>query len=323
MTEKHHKNGLRDHQVGETFTGFVVLRSKDLRTKRDGTPYLTLEFGDRSGRMTGIIWEDGERIYRELDVGGVIKLQGMIEQYRDSLQIAVKKLRRAEPEDNVDPAGFIKTTDEDPHVYLDKLRKIAATVGNHFLRELLNDFLADEDFSDALLRSPGGKLWHHNRLGGLLEHTLGVCQVCRFLVRIYPEADRDLLIAGAILHDIGKIEEYQYDTFIDYSDRGRLVGHITLSVQWVAERAGKIEGFPPELLDSLNHLVLSHQGEHGSPVQPATREAFLLHFADQIDSKMDALKRIEGELQPDERWKFVRLLDRFIDFGGTSDDKDA
>jgi len=121
-------------------------------------------------------------------------------------------------------------------------------------------------------------------------------------------------LTGAILHDIGKIEEYTYELFIDYSDKGRLVGHITMGAQWVAERAATIEGFPPDLLNQVVHLVLSHQAEFGSPVKPATREAFLLHYADQIDSKMDALNSIAKELPPGERWTWVNLLEQHINF---------
>ena len=310
------KRYLRECQVGETFAGFVVVRRKELRMRRDGEPYLVLEFGDRSGRLSGNIWEDGQRLYGELEEGGIVKLQGVIEQYRDTRQVAVKRLRRAGPDDTVDPADLLPASEIDPAEALEKLGRIAGTIGTPHLRALLLSFLEDGDFTARFCRAPGGKLWHHNRIGGLIEHTLSLCRLCRILARLYPEADRDLLIAGAILHDIGKVEEYRYDTFIDYSDRGRLVGHITLGAQWVAGRAAGIDGFPPDLLDRLIHLILSHQAEHGSPVQPSTREAFLLHYADQIDSKMDAFRRISGELSEGERWKFVRLLDRFIDLGG-------
>jgi len=317
------KRFLRDHQVGEMFTGFCVLRSKDLRSKRDGGTYLALEFGDRSGRLSGMIWEDAERLYHELEVGGIIKLQGRIEQYRDSLQVGVKKLRRATSEDDVDATDLLPVSPDDPEESMGRLNNIVATIGNPFLRGLLENILEDEKITAAFKRAPGGKLWHHNRLGGLLEHTLGVCTICRFLSRMYPEIDKDLFVAGAILHDIGKIEEFRYDTLIDYTDRGRLVGHITLGAQLVSERASRIEEFPPDLLDRITHLILSHQAEFGSPVLPATREAFLLHYADQIDSKMDALWRIEGDLQEGERWIFVRLLDRYINFGEDEPEEDS
>ena len=319
--ELNKKRFLRDYEIGESFTGFFVLRGKELRTRRDGEPFLALEFGDRSGRLSGNIWEDAERIYHELEIGGVVKLQGRIEQYRDSTQVAIKRLRRVRPDDEFDNKDFIPVSDIDPQEGLERLRRIVEGFSNLHLKNLLNAILNDDEVTERFIKAPGGKLWHHNRLGGLLEHTLSLCWICRFLAKTYREVDRDLLISGAILHDIGKIEEYGYETHIDYTDRGRLVGHIPLGAQLVSDFAAGIEDFPPNLLDQLQHLVLSHQAEFGSPVMPMTREAFLLHYSDQIDSKMDALRRISGDLQPDERWKFVRLLGRYIDLGESSDEQ--
>ncbi|MDP8239475.1 MAG: HD domain-containing protein [Candidatus Hatepunaea meridiana] len=310
---------LRDYEAGETFTGFFVLRKKDMRTKRDGGAYLMLEFGDRSGRLPGIVWNDAERIFSELKVGGIIKLNGRIELYRDDFQVGIRQLRAAVPEDNVDPSGFIEVSVIDPRENLDRLLEFVDAVSNQYLNKLLLSFLEDDEFVEKLLRTPGGKHWHHNRLGGLIEHTLGVCRVCRFLGRIYPDINKDLLVTGAILHDIGKVEEFSTDTMIDYTNRGRLVGHVSIGAHEVASRAASIEGFPVELLDRLIHLILSHQDEFGSPVLPEIREAFLLHYADQIDSKMDALNRIKGGLKEDERWKFVNLLNRWIDFSDSSE----
>ena len=316
------KRYLSDYQPGDTFTDFFVIRSKDLRTKRDGEPYLVLEFGDRSGRLFGHIWNDADRIFSELEVGCIVKLQGRIEVYRDSVQVGVKKLRRTTPEDEVDDSRFIAVSSLDPKDGLDSLRKIVSSFSNTSLKSLLSEIINDEEIASGLVRAPGGKLWHHNRIGGLVEHTLGVVQICRFVCRMNSEVDRDLLISGAILHDIGKIEEYQIDTLIDFTDRGRLVGHVTIGAQLISEFADSLDDFPPDLLDRLTHLVLSHQAEFGSPVQPATPEAFILHYADQIDSKLDAFRRIGNDLKAGERWKFVRLLDRYIDFGelGASED---
>jgi len=309
------KRYLHDFEVGETFTGFFVIRSMELRSRRDGVPYLVLEFGDRSGRMKGNIWDDVQRIYQELEEDGIVKLQGMIETYQGTRQIVIKRIRKVKPDDSVDTADFLPVSEIDPDIALKKLNRTVKGMTNQYLQALLTDFLDDLEFQTGFTRAPGGKLWHHNRIGGLIEHTLGVLRICRMLARFYPDVDSDLLISGAILHDIGKIEEYRYETSIDYTSRGRLIGHIVLGAEWAVERAKHIEDFPDDLLDQLTHLILSHQGEFGSPIQPSTREAFLLHYADQIDSKMDALRRIKKGLQEGERWKFVKLLERFIDLG--------
>lgn len=319
------KRYLKDYEVGENFTGFYVLRNKDLRITRNDAPYLVLEFGDRSGRLHGIVWDNADHLFHDFEVGSIVKLQGRIEKYRDEIQIAIKRIRNLKPEDEYDPNDFLAVSSIDPEEALDKLIRYADAIGNDHLRELLFSFLEDDEMAEAFKRAPAGKLWHHNRIGGLIEHTLALCKICRYLGRLYPEVDKELLIAGAILHDIGKIEEYRCDTMIDFTERGRLVGHITLGAQWVAERAAGIDGFPPDLLDRIMHLVLSHQGEpeYGSPVKPATQEAFLLHYADNIDAKMDAIRRIRADLPEGERWKFVKLLDRFVDFGEQDNDSDT
>ncbi len=308
---------LRDYEVGESFVGYFVLRRKELRTARNGQPYLIFEFGDRSGRLSGNIWDDAIRMYDDFIEGTVLKVRGIIETYQGNKQVTIKQIRNVNPEDSVDPSDLLPSTDVDPLEYLNELQQIISEMNSEPLKQLLISFMDDETFTSMFLKAPGGKLWHHNRIGGLIEHTVGVCRVCVMLGQLYPEVNSDLLTAGAILHDVGKVEEFSYTTFIDYSDRGRLVGHITLGAQWVAQRSDQIEDFPPDLLDKIQHLVLSHQGEFGSPVQPATREAFLLHFADQIDSKMDALRRISKDLPEGERWTFVKLLGRHLDLGNS------
>ncbi len=305
---------LKEHLSGEIFTGFALLQAIAVKSKRDGGSYLTVEFIDRSGRMQGNIWEDAERLSRQFEPGQVVKIKALVEEFEGRKKLNVRQIRPAKPDDEVDASAFLPIIEGDPAELLLRFKGIIKTIKNPYLSQLLTSFFEDEKFVTAFSRAPAGKLWHHNRLGGLLEHTLSLTRLVRRLARHYPEIDRDLLLTGAMLHDIGKIEELKYDSFFDYTDRGRLVGHITLGAQWTTLRASRIENFPPDLLDLVIHLILSHQGEHGSPVQPMTREAFLLHYADEIDAKMDALKRITNEPGTG-RWRFVKLLDRWIDTG--------
>jgi len=308
------KKYLREHDVGTTFTNFCVVRKRDIRTSRNGSRYLVLEVGDRSGRLSGNVWEDVDNFYLTYPEGAIIKLMGVIDSYQGRKQFNIKKIRLAQPEDEVDQNDFLPTTATDPEKNINLLRNVALSLTNPHLRKLLISFFDDPAVLPAWTRAPGGKLWHHDRIGGLVEHTLGICRLCRLLARLYPDINRDLLIAGAILHDIGKIEEFTYKLSIDYSDRGRLVGHITIGSEMAAKRITAIEGFPKGLADQLQHLILSHQAEYGSPVKPATREAFLLHYADQIDSKMDALNSIAKELPPGEKWAWVNLLEQYVNF---------
>lgn len=309
------KRYLLDFEVGEVFTGYFVIRQKELRTRRDGAPYLVLEFGDRSGRLRGNIWNEAQSIYDQLKPDDIVKLRGIIETYQGNRQIGVKNIRLINPDDPVDFDDFLPVSKVDPVKALARIRQYTRQFRNKFLRELLDLVFENDEMVTELLRAPGGKLWHHNRIGGLIEHTCGVVRICAIVGRMYPQVDRDLLIAGAILHDIGKTREYRYQTSIDFTDQGRLVGHIVIGAEWVMENTKRIDGFPEELRDKLVHLVLSHQGEFGSPVLPATREAFLLHYADQIDSKMDALQRISEKMPDDQKWTFVRLLERHLLLG--------
>lgn len=312
---------LKELEIGEPFTGFFVLRSRELRTRRDGQPYLVLELGDRSGRLFGNVWDDVEHLYKDLIEGGIVKVQGRIEEYRGQKQVGIKQIRNVRPEDNYNTGDFIPISDLKPEEALRQVDCILDSLADTHVKSLLESFFKDEKFRDLFTRAPGGKLWHHNRLGGLAEHTLGICRICRVMSRLYPEINRDVLLAGALLHDIGKIQEFVYETHIDYSNRGRLVGHISMGSQWVAQAAAELPEFPADLLDKIQHLVLSHQDEFGSPVLPMTQEAFILHYADQIDSKMDAIRRIRKDVPEGERWKFVNLLGRHLDVGEVDEDQ--
>ncbi len=314
---------LLEYDVGEVFTGFFVLKSKNMRFRKNGMPYVAIELGDKSGRLKGNIWEEAMEIFPLLPVDEVVKVQAQLETYQNVRQISVKQIRPARDDDQYDLSQLIAVTKIDVERALACLLALIDRFRDGFLQRLLRDILNDENIRTEYLKAPAGKLWHHNRIGGLIEHTLGVVRLCRVISRLYPHLNHDLLLAGAILHDIGKIEELRYRYAIDYTDRGRLVGHIVLGARLVSERAAGIEGFPPETLDQLLHLVLSHQGEFGTPVQPATLEAFALYAADELDSKMDAFERIKGKLPEGEKWTWVNLLNRWMRFGDNAPQEDA
>lgn len=304
--------------VGEVFTGFVLVRSRELRTRRDGPPYLRLELADRSGRVFANIWDDADETYSLLTEGSIIKVQGMIERFQESRVLNIRKWRTLREDDPVSLSDLLPTGTEDPERLWKRVKSMMGTLRNPYLKTLVEHFLRDDQFRADFSLAPAGKLWHHNYLGGLLEHTVAIMRLVRLLCRLYPILDRDLLLVGAFLHDIGKVGEYSTNPIIDYTDQGRLVGHIVIGAQWVSERIAQIPDFPPFLRDHLLHLILSHQGTpaQGTAIVPKTREAFILHYADEIDSKMDAIRRIVDSREGDERWKFVKLLDRhiFVDF---------
>ena len=194
------------------------------------------------------------------------------------------------------------------------------SVENSHLKELLNRVFTDSEIREQFKDAPGGKLWHHNYLGGLLEHTLSVTDIADRVGQMYPDIKRDLIIAAGLLHDIGKISSYTYKTLIDFTDDGRLVGHIVIGAQMVKDKIREIKDFPKDLEMELTHLILSHQGklEHASPVVPMTLEGLILYYADEIDSNANAYQRItKREKEPGRKWSsYVSLINRYLYFGG-------
>lgn len=310
-------------KAGEKAMGYFIIRKKEWKSKRDGTPYLLFELGDASGRVSATLWENLHPAGDLHRVGDIVKVMGTVMDFNDSRQISIDRIRKAEEKDGIDPKDFLRTGEIDADALLSRLRQTVESLNDAALRNLLERIFSEPAFQERFKEAPGGKLWHHAYLGGLLEHTLSVVYICNTLCRIYPDLNRDVLTAGAILHDIGKVEEYDWGRgYIEYSDEGRLWGHISIGAQRVKgeiEAVETSEGFPAELKKTLLHLILSHQGklEQGSPVLPMTREAVALYYADELDSKLNALSHIiERDREPGKAWsKYIQLMDRFIYLG--------
>ena len=314
------QKSIKDLKPGEIITGFFVVRKSELKTRKDGEPYLHLELGDRTGRITANIWDNAKQVYEQIHVGTIVKLKGTVRTYQDILQLSIERIRNTKPDDNVHPKQFLPKGEIDTDSFVDRLYQTIESIKDPSLLQLLKRFFDDSDWFEKFKEAPGGKLWHHAYLGGLLEHTMCVVEICKIMAQLYPKAHRDLLITGALLHDIGKIDEYGHDGgFFDFTDEGRLWGHISMGAQQVRnmiEGLEKEEQFPVELKRQIIHLILSHQGEleHGSPVLPATLEAIILYYSDEMDSKANAIKHIiDRDTEPGRTWsQYIRLLDRFI-----------
>ncbi|MGQ9559353.1 MAG: 3'-5' exoribonuclease YhaM family protein [Candidatus Oleimicrobiaceae bacterium] len=305
---------------GDRVLGFFVLRKKELRVKRgNNEPYLALELGDQSGRITATVWDDAEALHHTLEVGQVIKAKGTVVEYCGKPHVNVAKIRPARPEE-VDAAEvFVPVCPKDLGQLWARLDRLVESVRNEHLSGLLRALFGDAQLRRAFANAPAGKLWHHNYRGGLLEHTVAVAEICDAVHSRYDYLDRDLLLCGALLHDIGKMRELQVSGFIDYSDEGRLIGHIVLGAQMVKEKIQTLSGFPQELAMRLQHLILAHQGkgEYGSPVVPMTMEAIILYYADELDSKANAFAHIIGrDEESGKKWsRYVELMDRFLYLG--------
>lgn len=306
---------ISDYVLEDRITGFFAVRRKVIRDFTRGQ-FVSLELGDFSGRVSAVWWEPDQFALTELETGMVVKVRGVVTEYKGRLQLTIDQLRLARP-------GEYELEQILPHssIPVEKRRvRIAALVEklqNGYIKALAESLFHDEPFFDAYLRAAAGKLWHHAYIGGLSEHSANVAQLCLDMSLHYKFLDKDLLIFGGLFHDAGKIEQYSIDTVIEYTDSGRLVGHLCLADQWICERAAGIEAFPRSLLTKLRHIILSHHGElqYASPVVPQMPEAFVLYYCDELDSKMGAITRIRNRHDGVGWSGYVNLLSRHLYFG--------
>ncbi len=310
-----------DLEPDQTVTSFFLVWDKETRRTRDGKPFLRLELGDRTGTIEARMWENFEDAAATIQRDDFVKVQGRIELFRERPQIAIERLRKAEPAE-VEPRDFFPHTAEDIDELSRRLAGAVAGIENPWIARLLSAILADQEIAEKLKRAPAAKIMHHAYLGGLLEHIVSLCGLCRAVADHYPELDLDLLLAAALLHDLGKIDELSYERSLGYATEGRLLGHIAIGLAILRKKIEAIEGFPPSLATALEHMVLSHHGayEFGSPVLPAFREALVFHYLDLLDSKMAAMRATLEAPAGREEWsawnpslnRHLLRLDRFL-----------
>lgn len=311
-----------------------LVKAARLAETRAGKPFLTLEIADRSGEISGPVWEKVETIHALCPAGAFIHLTGSVSSYQGKLQIKVDTVQPV-AQDAVDLADFLPVSDHDLTMMAARVQALIASVSNPFLKKLLaRIFRKDplktqeaqehqeggESFWRRFQEAPAAKGIHHAYLGGLLEHSLSVATLAGLLADHYPGVDRSLLVAGALLHDIGKVDELAMNlAIIDYTPQGRLKGHLVMGSELVADVAARIKDFPPELLMQLQHLILSHHGrqEFGSPTVPMTVEAFLLSGLDDMDAKMNLMEQLRKKMkEPGLRWtEYQRTLERYLYLG--------
>ncbi|MFP3903720.1 MAG: 3'-5' exoribonuclease YhaM family protein [Armatimonadota bacterium] len=310
-------------QPGQTVEApFAVSHKSLIPFKSRPGKYLAITLTDKTGSIAARVWENAEQISQQCRVGDIVAVTGRVEEYRGSMQIIVNHCRPCD-ESEFEKDDFLPSGKKDHTELLEKISGYITRVENEYLRELLEVFFSDPEFVAAFSQSPGAKALHHSHLGGLLEHTVGVVAILLTVQETHPELDRDLLISGALLHDIGKLKELQAEHMIDYTDTGRLVGHIVHTDRMVTRAIEKIDGFPPELADQLSHILLSHHGqkEYGAPVVPMTAEACALHYADNLDAHVQYFQQvIDHGLQTGNRWsEYQQLFDRYIYIGDGHD----
>jgi 3'-5' exoribonuclease len=300
---------------GQTVESTFLVKDKILTKTKAGNPYLSIKLADRTGELEGRIWDNALDFLPLFEKDDFIRVKGEVDEFQGMLQLRIGRLKRC-AEDEIQLEDFLPTTFQDMGKMLAELKDLASQVRHPFLHLLLEAFFNDEGIMKKFRIAPAAKAVHHVFLGGLLEHTLSVVQLVLLVGPRYRGIDLDLLLTGAVLHDLGKISELSYSRTFDYTDSGRLLGHITLTVGMIDEKIKAIPGFPENLAMLLKHLILSHHGEYefGSPKRPKTLEALLLHQLDDLDAKMNGfLALIEKERDAPSRWtSYHKLFERFI-----------
>ena len=285
---------LRELKEGDAFTGFLLAQDAAFKVSAKGTEYLELTLGDASGSLKAFLW-DLRAIEGDMDLvaaDAFLKVKGQVTSYNGRTQLKLDKLRFALDEEVGDFGRFFPTSARPTEEMLADLDAAIADLQDPWLRKLLEAmYQGNAELRAAFAKAPAAKALHHVRLGGLLEHTLSVLGMARRACEHYRDLNRDLVLAGVLLHDVGKTAELSYQRSFGYTDAGNLLGHISMEVQWVQRALEAVPGFPEELRLQLLHILLSHHGklEFGSPVLPKTPEALLVHYLDDLDGKLESM----------------------------------
>lgn len=287
---------ITDLKPGREVSSVFVLSEKSLRQAKNGNPFLTLKLVDKTGQVAARVWDRAEEIDALLRTNTPVQVQGRCELFRDELQVQVQDIRPL-PVTDVDPSDFLPVCPVDADVLQDRLKNALGRIKRDSFKRLVRSIFADKALMGRFRKAPAAKGIHHAYLGGLLEHTTSLVLLAGEVSKHYPSLDADMLLMGAFLHDIGKIDEFVYDLSIDYSDVGRLLGHMILGARIVEQKIAGLKSFPEEDAVLLTHMILSHHGEaeFGAVKVPMTREALVLHILDDLDARVDSLDRILGE----------------------------
>lgn len=306
---------LQNIKQGDLVRSSFLVVEKNMAFSQKGSPYLNLRLKDKTGEVDGKIWENAAELDQRFKRGDIVHVEGRAIHYKNALQITVSDIK-AIPLEETNPADYLPSTQKDPEAMFHELMGFVDKMKNKHLQELLRRFFENEETADLFKKAPAAKGFHHIYLGGLLEHTLSVTRLLEKTAEHYPELDSDLLIAGGILHDIGKIREFSFHQIIEYSDEGRLIGHIVMGVEMVDKKIAELDNFPAQLALELRHIILSHHGEFefGSPKRPKTLEALVVHYIDDMDAKFNAFKTFMKEASDkDSDWTpYNRLLERYL-----------
>ncbi|HZP22579.1 MAG TPA: OB-fold nucleic acid binding domain-containing protein [Terriglobales bacterium] len=288
----------------QTITSFFVVAVKQVKSKKSGELYLSLMLADRSGQIQANMWDNVNDAISAFDQDDFVKAKGVIHKYNGRWQLTIHKMRKL-GEAEIDYADYLPKTSKNVEELWQTVCNYVDSFENPWLKSLLKEFIADEAIVSAYKTAPAAKSLHHAFVGGLLDHVVSLFNMCDLAVRNYPQVNRDLLLSGAFLHDIGKLHELAYQRSISYTTKGQLLGHMIIELGMLGEKIQRVPGFPDELRVLLEHMIISHHGQYefGSPKLPMFPEALMLHYLDDLDSKMESMRaQFEREADLDTAW---------------------
>lgn len=285
---------------GARVEGAFALRARELRVARNGDAFLALQFADKTGSIPGVYFRPAAEAVA-VPAGTIVSVTGTVTNFKGVRRITVDTLG---PAATWDASDFLPCGTHSVEELAGEFRKVCASVHEPSLRRLIRSVFAEDGFFARFSRCPGSQSYHHAHIGGLLEHTLAVAQICDAASERYEGIERDLVVTAALLHDIGKVDELAFDAAIEYTDAGRLIGHVVMGAQCIARHAERAKVDPQRSM-RLQHAVLSHHGEleWGSPKRPSTIEALILHHADNLDAKAQGFSALlSGAFRVEEQW---------------------
>ncbi|MHC4904677.1 MAG: 3'-5' exoribonuclease YhaM family protein [Planctomycetota bacterium] len=297
---------IKDIQPGQQLQDIYMITQPVLRNTTKGDLYIAMFLSDKTGKVNSRLWQATEQIYQALPSEGFVAIRGKSELYQGNMQIVVNDVQVVQP-DQVKLMDYMPRTEKNIGEMFEQVKAILTTIENNDLKLLTEAFLNDQELMKQFCIAPAAMMMHHNYLGGLLEHTLNMLNVAQVLFPLYPKIQKDLVLAAILLHDMAKTQELSYKIGFSYTDRGQLLGHIIQGTQMITQKADdlKADGTPihPEILDSLLHIIVSHHGQYdfGSPKLPATPEAFMVNYIDNLDAKMNQTENLIENDQGDGR----------------------
>jgi 3'-5' exoribonuclease len=280
-------------QVNQTVQGTFLVSHKDIRQKKGGDPYLSVTLSDRTGDLDAKMWDNASEFLNAFERDDFVRVKGLLQVFHNRPQLTLHKIQSI-ADSEVDASDYFPVSKRDRDEMFGELQSWIAGMTNPHLKALLEAMFRDEAIAIPYRSAPAAKTVHHNWIGGLIEHVLSMCHLAKFASTHYPDIDLDLLLAGVILHDVGKIRELSYTRSIAYTTEGQLIGHIVIGIGMIEEKLRQVQDFPARLHELLLHMILSHHGEleFGSPKVPLFPEALLLHYIDNLDSKMECMRAL-------------------------------